>query len=248
MTVADVYRALWRRRLLIAVLTLALVAADAFVTAQQTKLYTASSLVRVEQKTTTAADQFGSLQTGALLARTYARIAESSTVADLVKAQLGQSVPASAIKIKAAQVSDVDLLELSATNANPALAARIANAVPGALITLVKQSGPSPDVITTIDHAAAPTSPSSPEHEAECCDRLHRRPDPEQRHRAAGCGVRRPDRRRRGSRAPDRPAGDRDHPDALARRRSRDRSRGSAAAGRGAEARARRPDPSRLSG
>lgn len=162
MTVADVYRALWRRRLLIAVLTLALVAADAFVTAQQTKLYTASSLVRVEQKTTTAADQFGSLQTGALLARTYARIAESSTVADLVKAQLGQSVPASAIKIKAAQVSDVDLLEMSATNANPALAARIANAVPGALITLVKQSGPSPDVITTIDHAAAPTSPSSP--------------------------------------------------------------------------------------
>ena len=32
MTVADVYRALWRRRLLIAVLTLALVAVDAFVT------------------------------------------------------------------------------------------------------------------------------------------------------------------------------------------------------------------------
>lgn len=162
MTVADVYRALWRRRLLIAVLTLALVVADAFVTAQQTKLYTASALVRVEQKSTTAADQFGSLQTGALLARTYAQIAESSTVAGLVKSQLGNSVPASAIKIHAGQVSDVDLLQLSATNASPKLAAKIANAVPGALITLVKQSGPSPDVITTIDRAAPPTSPSSP--------------------------------------------------------------------------------------
>ncbi len=163
MTVADVYRALWRRRLLIAVLTLALVAADAFVTAQQTKLYTASSLVRVEQKSTTAADQFGSLQTGALLARTYALIAESSTVADLVKARLGQGVPSSAIKIHAAQVSDVDLLKLSATNASPELASRIANAAPAALITFVKQGGPSsPDVITTIDRASPPTSPSSP--------------------------------------------------------------------------------------
>ena len=71
-------------------------------------------------------------------------------------------MPPSAIKIHAAQVSDVDLLQLSATNASPALAARIANAVPAALIALVKQSGPSPDVITTIDRAAQPTSPSSP--------------------------------------------------------------------------------------
>jgi capsular polysaccharide biosynthesis protein len=162
MTVADVYRALWRRRFFIALLTVALVAVDALVTSQQTKLYTASALVRVEQKNTTAADQFGSLQTGALLARTYAKIAETSSVADRVKAQLGNSVPGSEIKITAAQVSDVELLQLSATNANPKLAARIANAVPTALTNLVKQGGPSPDVITTVDRASPPTSPSSP--------------------------------------------------------------------------------------
>ena len=73
MTVAEVYRALWRRRFLIGLMTLALVAVVAAVTSQQTKLYKASVLVRVEQKGTTAADQFGSLQTGALLAGTYAR-------------------------------------------------------------------------------------------------------------------------------------------------------------------------------
>lgn len=163
MSVADVYRALWRRRLLIVVLTLATLGIDAFFTSQQTKLYTASSLVRVEQKSTTAADQFGSLQTGALLAQTYAVIAQSSSIADRVKQELGPSVPPSAINIKAAQVGNIELFKVSATNADPVLAARIANAVPIALAQWAKESpGNSPDVINTVDRATPPTSPSYP--------------------------------------------------------------------------------------
>jgi capsular polysaccharide biosynthesis protein len=162
MTVAEVYRALWRRRYLIGLMTLALVVLVGIITSQETKQYKASVLVRVEQKGTTAADQFGSLQTGALLAGTYARIAETSSVADRVKAQLGPAVAASGIKISASQVSDLELLEISATNANPQLAARIANAVPAALTFLVKHGGSSPDVLTTVDRATPPSSPSSP--------------------------------------------------------------------------------------
>jgi polysaccharide biosynthesis transport protein len=162
MTVADVYRALWRRRFLILVMTLLLLAVDAFLTSQQTKKYTASTLVRVEQKGTTASEQFGSLQTGALLAQTYARIAETSSVAERVREQLGSSVPQSAIDIHGSQVGDLELLDISATNTNPKLAARIANEVPEALAHVVNASGRSPDVITTVDLASAPSSPSSP--------------------------------------------------------------------------------------
>lgn len=162
MTVAEVYRALWRRRFLIGLMTLVLVAVVGVITSQETKLYTASVLVRVEQKSTTAANQFGSLQTGALLAGTYARIAETSSVAQGVKAQLGPSVPASAIAIKAAQVGDLELLQIRATNADPRLAARIANAVPAALTRLVKRGAATPDVLTVVDQATPPSSPSSP--------------------------------------------------------------------------------------
>jgi capsular polysaccharide biosynthesis protein len=116
----------------------------------------------VEQKGTTAADQFGSLQTGALLAGTYARIAETSSVAAKVKAQLGQSVPGSGINISASQVGDLELLQISATNTSPRLAAAVANAVPAALAAVVKHGNSSPDILTAVDRATPPSSPSSP--------------------------------------------------------------------------------------
>jgi succinoglycan biosynthesis transport protein ExoP len=161
-TVGEIYGALWRRKFLILLLTICLVGVDALFTTQKTKMYTATTLVRVEQRGTTAADQFGSLQTGALLAATYARIAETSSVADAVHRQLGSGVPRSDINIKGEQISNIELLSLSVTNASPRLAARIANAVPAALATVVKQGGPSPDILTTVEKASPPSSPSSP--------------------------------------------------------------------------------------
>jgi capsular polysaccharide biosynthesis protein len=162
-TVGEVYGALWRRRFFILLLTACLVAVDAFLTARETKQYTASTLVRVEQVGTSPADQYGSLQTGALLAETYARIAQTSSVAKAVRQDLGNRIPLSAIKIKGEQISNIELLTLSVTNPNPALAARIANAVPAALAEVVKSGATkSPDVITTVEEASTPTSPSSP--------------------------------------------------------------------------------------
>ena len=49
MTVADVYKALWRHKLLILVLTGLVVALTWFATEQRTKIYKSSVLVRVSQ-------------------------------------------------------------------------------------------------------------------------------------------------------------------------------------------------------
>ena len=75
MTVSTIYRSLWRHRLFIILMTALLAAVAFFVSSSQTKLYTATALVRVQQKVTNANDVFGSLQTGERLAQTYAEIA-----------------------------------------------------------------------------------------------------------------------------------------------------------------------------
>jgi capsular polysaccharide biosynthesis protein len=160
--ISAVYRALWRHRLFLVLMT-ALLAGSAYVlSSRQTKLYTASSLVRVQQQVTRADDVFGSLQTGERLARTYAEIATTSSVHEEVRRQLPSSVPDEAIEIKAKQVSNLELLRLSVTYSDPEVAARVANAVPSALARFIERTGAVRDTIATIERARVPTSPSSP--------------------------------------------------------------------------------------
>lgn len=161
MTISSVYRTLWRHKLFIILLTVLLAGAAWFLTARQTKLYTASSLVRVQQRVTDASDVFGALQTGERLARTYAEIAKTREVREQVETRLGIVVPYTAIK--ASQVSNLELLRLRATHEDPVLAMRIANALPSALAALIRKTGTSRDIITPIEQTAAPpTVPSSP--------------------------------------------------------------------------------------
>jgi capsular exopolysaccharide synthesis family protein len=158
----SVYRTLWRHRLLILLLTGVLVGTTWLLTERQTKLYTATTLVRVQQRVTQAEDVFGALQTGERLARVYVRIAETRSVAAEVRERLPASVPDDAIRIDAQQVSNLELLTLSVTNEDPQIAARVANAVPAALADFISQTGTSRDRIQTIERATAPSSPSSP--------------------------------------------------------------------------------------
>jgi len=158
----SVYRTLWRHRLLILLLTGVLVGTTWLLTARQTKLYTASTLVRIQQRVTQAEDVFGALQTGERLARVYVRIAETSSVAREVRDRLPASIPDSAISVNAEQVSNLELINLSVTNEDPQVAARVANAIPAALAEFIRKTGPSRDTIETIERATAPSSPSSP--------------------------------------------------------------------------------------
>jgi capsular polysaccharide biosynthesis protein len=161
-TISGVYRTLWRHKLLVLGMTwLVLVTALVF-TSRQTKLYTATSLVRVHQNVENAGDVFSALLTGERLARTYVDIAQTDSVRDLVRAELRGVVPAEAVVVEASQKDDLELIEISVTNADPVVAATVANAVPGALSTFTEKTGSDHDTITTVDRASAPTAPSSP--------------------------------------------------------------------------------------
>lgn len=162
MTVSTVYRSLWRHRLFIILMTALLAAVAFFVSSSQTKLYTATALVRVQQKVTNANDVFGSLQTGERLAQTYAEIATTDSVAREIRRELPPSVPDDAIEVDASQVSSLELMKLAVTYSDPAIAARVANAVPTALTRVLRDSGALPDTLATVDPATVPTSPSSP--------------------------------------------------------------------------------------
>jgi len=162
LVISDVYRALWRHRWFVLLLTLALVAAAYVLTTRQTKQYTASALVRVQQDVRTAEEAFGALLTGERLARTYERIAETESVSNLVKAELRGEVPSGAVVIEAEQLSNLELLGISVTYQDPEVAATVANAVPRALATFIERTGSFRDTITVVERASTPTTPSSP--------------------------------------------------------------------------------------
>ena len=85
MTAGDVYRALWRHKLLIGVLTTAFVAATWYVTSQQTRTYEASTLVRAQVRGPAAGNASAALQASQDLARTYAKMILSGALTDDVQ-------------------------------------------------------------------------------------------------------------------------------------------------------------------
>lgn len=162
MAISDVYRTLWRHRLFVVLITGLVVGAAYFLTSRQTEQYTASSLVRVQQNVRSAEEAFGALLTGERLARTYERIAETDAVSDLVREKLGNTVPRDAVIIEAAQIGNLELLQINVTNASPKVAAAVANAVPAALASFIQETGSFRDTITVVERASPPSVPSSP--------------------------------------------------------------------------------------
>lgn len=160
--ISDVYRTLWRQRWFMLFVTGVVVAAAFFLTTRQTKQYTATSLVRVQQDVRNAEEAFGALLTGERLARTYERIAETDSVRELVQQEVPRSVPEDAVSVEAAQVSNLELLGLSVTYSDPKVAATVANAVPRALATFIDKTGSFRDTITVVERASVPSAPSSP--------------------------------------------------------------------------------------
>lgn len=85
MTAGDVYRALWRYRLFIAVLTAAFVGATWYATSLQTQTYEASTLVRAQERGPAAGNASAALQASQDLARTYAKMIRSGALTDDVQ-------------------------------------------------------------------------------------------------------------------------------------------------------------------
>jgi capsular polysaccharide biosynthesis protein len=74
LTAGNVYRALWRHKLFILVLTAAFVAAVVYATVQQDREYEAGMLMRVQERGPTAGNASAALQASQDLAQTYAKI------------------------------------------------------------------------------------------------------------------------------------------------------------------------------
>jgi polysaccharide biosynthesis transport protein len=162
---ADVYRALWRHRFFILLLTAALVAGAWYFTSQQTKMYTASTLVRIQQEVTDPGQVFGSLAASERLAQTYAEIVDTGALRGELESQLdGELAPEQIgdVEVSGEPVRDLDLLWIRATDASPERASVVANAAPPALRKLIDQTGTLRDKIVTIRRAGVPSSPTSP--------------------------------------------------------------------------------------
>jgi capsular polysaccharide biosynthesis protein len=138
--IGDLYDALWRHKYFIVVMTALLTAAVWFLTSRQTKIYEASTLVRVDQNVVDPADLRTALEAGQTLVRTYAIIAETGRIHEDVERQLEGRVPPKEINISAEPGEDVELLWLSAESASPEMATLIANAVPTALQNYIREN------------------------------------------------------------------------------------------------------------
>jgi len=85
LTAGDVYRALWRHKFFIVVLTAVFVGATWYVTSRQTRTYEASTLVRVQERGSNADSA-----SAALLAQTYAKLISSGALDDEIRALLAR--------------------------------------------------------------------------------------------------------------------------------------------------------------
>jgi succinoglycan biosynthesis transport protein ExoP len=163
MTTADVYRALWRHRFFIIVLTALMAAGVAYLTSQQTKTYEATTLIRVQQRIASPSEAYGTLVLGQRLAQTYSRIVETGTLKDAVRARVQETLlNPSSVDLSAEPVEDLELLAIRASSSSPRTAQAAANATPPALREFISRTGTLRDQIVTIDRADLPTSPAAP--------------------------------------------------------------------------------------
>lgn len=162
MTVTDVYRALWRHKLVVLVLTAVLGAVAYYLSSSQQDVYQARSLMRIESEAPTAGDALVALAAGQKLAQTYAEIAGTDRVAVEVARTLRLPATAVAGTVSAEAVQDLDLLWVTAKSHRPLRAQLIANTVPQALATVLAATGTRRERVVPVESAGLPTSPSSP--------------------------------------------------------------------------------------
>ncbi|MDQ4071865.1 MAG: Wzz/FepE/Etk N-terminal domain-containing protein [Actinomycetota bacterium] len=165
MTAADLYRALWGRKVLIATLTAVCLAATLFFSLRQTPVYEAETLVRIQQRIDEPSQAFESLEASQRLTETYAEIIQSGALGDRVERLLAPRLAGIVVSdrdLTAQPVKDLELLTIGARDPDPRRATVIANAVPAALRNFIRETGTLRDSIATVAPAELPASPASP--------------------------------------------------------------------------------------
>lgn len=166
MTASDLYRALWRRKLLIGALTAVLVGVTLFFSLRQTPIYEAETLVRIQQRIDDSSQAFDSIQASQRLTETYAQIIETGALAPRVERLLERQAPGIVVSgkdISAQPVQDLELLTVTARSPDPRRAALVANAVPDVLRNFIRETGTMRDAVVTVAPAAIPRAAASPD-------------------------------------------------------------------------------------
>jgi capsular polysaccharide biosynthesis protein len=162
MAATDLYRALWRRRYMIIVLTALITATAYWRASDEPKIYKSSVLIRVQQRVTDPSQAGTAIGISQHLALTYAQIVGTDSIAARVYRQLNGRVPRDDIQIEGAPVQDLELMYISAQAHNPGAAAEVANATPVVLRKFIAETGTLRDQIVTINPAGVSTTPISP--------------------------------------------------------------------------------------
>jgi capsular polysaccharide biosynthesis protein len=158
------YRALWRHRYMIVILTVAATVVAYMQSSSATKVYRASTLVRVEGPAAggDAQQQGDALGVAQHLAQTYATIVSTRAIGDRVYTYLGGKGPRGEIKLAGTPVQDLELMYIDAESHIPRVAAAAANATPVVLRSFIAKTGGTRDKIVTINPATVPDTPISP--------------------------------------------------------------------------------------
>jgi len=164
LTAGDVYKALWRYKFIILALTAVCVAAAWYATSRQERTYEASTLIRIQQRTTDPGETFAALQASERLARTYAQIIGSGALGPAILARLpGASAgDIAGVELSADPVEDLGLLWISARSEDPNRAAIVANATPPVIRAFARNRGTFRDEIVTVKPATTPSAAVAP--------------------------------------------------------------------------------------
>lgn len=168
MTAGEVYRALWRHKFLIVVLTAVFVGVTWYVSSQQTSKYESSTLLRVQERGPRAGDASAALNASQTLAQTYAKLVGSGALRGQMGTLVARCSTASRggsgsptlcrslgvegsgrivargisnVTLSASPVQDLDLLSITARSGNPTSAMVVANAAPLALRSFIRKTG-----------------------------------------------------------------------------------------------------------
>jgi len=163
LTAGDVYRALWRHKLLIAALTAACVGATWYATSLQPRTYEASTLVRI-QPAYRGSDTLSAVQASERIVQTYAKIIDAGALDARIRRLLPRQITSqdfSGVSLSGHPVQDLGLMWISARSKDPTRATIVANAAPRALGSLIQQ-GTFGDEVVTLKAAARPSAPVSP--------------------------------------------------------------------------------------
>jgi capsular polysaccharide biosynthesis protein len=148
-TAGDVYRALWRHKWFILILTAVCVGAAWYATVRQTQTYEASSLVRVQERGRSAGDAAAALQASQDLARTYANMVGSGALAGEVRTLVAKCAQSKGSSAKSSSRRSASPRSASVKNAGTAGSASCA------WLVGKRRAGLAPVTISKVELSAA---------------------------------------------------------------------------------------------